>query len=403
MKTNGDVIIVEPDFGGHRANHLGIIASYLRSHGIEPKLLTSEQSLTKGEFDQLGLEVSCFDQSSSAKMPFYTRFLPAAFRNQVRVFQQISAHLKSIQETTRNAIFPTLQASGLLPAGLSQAGFPVPWVGIVMAPGAHLRAHGIKTHHSALELFIQSRAYRGLVRQKNCLGIGSFDPLFADWINEPNVVYCPDPVRIASSDAVDELVTDTDRPVILIAGSIDKRKKVCELAEVLEQVSRDHPLHLVIAGKPNDEIRSDLEKSPAIKTLQKTNSIDLILRRLSDSEIDYLFQRADIVWSGNLRAYGSSGAVVRAGMHGKPVVTMHNSVLGNWMQSVNGGPVADLTSPNELRKIFKKLVSDTAFRDSLGHQNYQLFGENTEQKYCEVLLGPLKLPEATPEISRAKV
>ena len=119
--------------------------------------------------------------------------------------------------------------------------------------------------------------------------------------------------------------------------------------------------------------------------------------------MDFLFQRADIVWSGNLRTYGSSGAVVRAGMHGKPVVTMHKSVLGNWMQSVNGGPVVDLTSPSELLKVFKRLVSDADFRDSLGRQNFQLFGENTEQKYCEILLGPLKLSDAPAEVSHGKI
>ena len=178
-----------------------------------------------------------------------------------------------------------------------------------------------------------------------------------------------------------------------MAGSIDKRKRVCELAAVLEEVNQVNPLHLVIAGKPNEEIRAQLENSDAIKSLQQTNSIDLIFRRLSDFEMDHLFQTADVVWSGNLRTYGSSGAVVRAGMHGKPVVTMKNSVLGNWMESVGGGPVADLNSTTELRQIFKKLVSDPAYRKSIGQQNYQLFSKNTEQRYCEVLLGPIGLPK----------
>lgn len=406
MNSKGDILIAELDYGGHRANHVGIITRHLRSLGIEPKLLTSQQSIDQGGFDHLDLETSCFDQNSqnpAVAMPFYARCFPSALRDQVRIFRQISGHLNLIQNTTRCVIFPTLQAAGLIPAGLSQKGFPVPWVGVVMAPGPHLRAHGIDTHHSALELWVQRRSYRGLVKQPNCLGIGSFDPLFVQWINQPNVTYCPDPVSIVCSAQVDGLIADTDKPVILIAGSIDERKKVCELAEILEQVSRDHPLHLMIAGKPTDKIRPKLENSPAIVALQRTNSVDLILRRLSDSEMDFLFQRADIVWSGNLRTYGSSGAVVRAGMHGKPVVTMHKSVLGNWMQSVNGGPVVDLTSPSELLKVFKRLVSDADFRDSLGRQNFQLFGENTEQKYCEILLGPLKLSDAPAEVSHGKI
>jgi len=352
--------------------------------------LTSAQTLASGGFADLGLEADCFDNEDFS-LPLYARFLPAAFRNQVKVFQQISAYLDKHRNETSCAIFPTLQASGLLPAGLSKAGFPLPWVGIVMAPGAHLREHGIKTHHSSMELWIQQRSYRRLAKQKNCVRIGSFDPLFAEWIKQPTVVYCPDPVRIAPSDNVDELVGKTDKPVVLIAGSIDKRKKVCELAQVLAEVNRTAPLRLVIAGKPNDQIRSKLDSSPALQELRQSDSLDLILRRLSDSEMDYLFQRADIVWSGNLRAYGSSGAVVRAGMHGKPVVTMQNSVLGNWMDSVDGGPVADLGSPTALKAIFQKLVADKAFRETTGRKNYDLFSDNTEQKYCEVLLGPLKL------------
>ena len=393
MNSERSILIVEPSHGGHRANHVGIIVRYLRTKGLEPKLLTSEKSATAGGFDDLGIQISCFD-SRPIKLPFYASSAPRSLHSQIRIFHQIASYLEAHQAQIQCAIFPTLQASGLLPAGMSKSGFCVPWVGIVMAPGGHLREHAIKTHHSPMELWVQRRAYRRLVKQPNCRRIGSFDPLFADWMNEPNVVYCPDPVSISQDEDTDPLVTATDKPVILVAGSIDKRKKVCELADVLATVNRTDPLHLVIAGKPNDEIRHQLENSSALKELQKTKSLDLILRRLSDPEIDYLFQRADIVWSGNLRAYGSSGAVVRAGMHGKPVVTMQNSVLGNWMQQTGGGPVADLTSPKALKKLFQKLVSDKTFRETTGRNNYALFADNTEQKYCKVLLGPLELSNA---------
>ena len=397
MNSNGDILIVEPAHGGHRVNHVGIIARHLRSKGIEPKLLTSLQSRDAGGFDQLNVSISCFDEGPEKSLPFHLRFLPKHLRWQFTVFRQISRHLKTIGNKTKCAIFPTLQASGLLPAGMDHEGFPVPWVGIVMAPGPHLRSYKIKTHHSAVELWVQRKAYRGLTKQSNCLCIGSFDPLFVEWMDDRKVVYCPDPVRIASTDEDHSLVSETTKPVILVAGSIDKRKRVCELAELLAEVNRVTPLHLVIAGNPNEEIRAQLKDSSAVKSLQQTNSIDLILRRLSDCEMDHLFQRADIVWSGNLRAYGSSGAVVRAGMHGKPVVTMRNSVLGNWMDSVGGGPVADLSSPTELQEIFKRLAGETAYRESLGRQNFQLFGKNTEQRYCEVLLGSIGLSENSSE------
>ena len=388
---NKSILIVEPDSGGHRANHIGIIVRHLRSIGIEPELLTRRDTIAGGGFDHLGLETNSFDREDYA-LPIYARMLPAVFRKQVSAFQQISSCLKQQRYAkTDYAIFPTLQASGLLPAGLSKSGFPVPWVGVVMAPGAHLRHHGIDTHHSATELWIQRKAYRGLAKQSNCMGISSFDPLFADWMNDPKVVYCPDPVRIADSSDTQNLVSSTDRPVILVAGSIDRRKKICELVDVLARVNRTQPLHLVIAGKPSDEMRPKLENSSALNELKESKSVDLILRRLSDSEMDALFQRADIVWSGNLRAYGSSGAVVRAGMHRKPVVTMQNSVLGNWMKSVDGGPVADLSSPDALASIFEKLVSDRVLRENLGSQNYSLFSDNTDSKYCEVLLRPLNL------------
>ena len=399
MKPSGSVLIVEPDSGGHRANHVGIISRYLSAAGVQARLLSSAKAIAEGGFDDLGLETDCLENEDVA-LPIYARFLPGSFRHQVKMYRQIFAYLDKQQSSIRCVIFPTLQVSGLLPAGLSKAGFPVPWVGVVMAPGAHLRANGIDTPHTATELWVQARAYRRLAKQRNCIRIGSFDPLFVDWLKEPTVVYCPDPVRIARTDDVEELVPRTDKPVVLVAGSIDKRKKVCELAEVLCEVNRTAPLRLVIAGKPNDEIRTKLEGSPALQELQESESLDLILRRLSDFEMDYLFQRADIVWSGNLRAYGSSGAVVRAGMHGKPVVTMQNSVLGNWMQSVDGGPTADLSSAAALKKIFHKLVTDKVFRETTGRNNYGLFGDNTEQKYCEVLLSPLKLAGTdSPEVN----
>ena len=195
MNLNNEILIVEPDHGGHRANHVGIIARYLRSKSIEPKLLTSKKSKASQAFDQFGLAISCFDDETNAiSLPIYARFLPPSLRQQLVVFRQISSYLKTARNRTQWAIFPTLQASGLIPAGLNRNGFPIPWVGIVMAPGAHLREHSIKTHHSAIELRVQRKSYRGIVKQTNCIKIGSFDPLFAEWMNDSKVVYCPDPV-----------------------------------------------------------------------------------------------------------------------------------------------------------------------------------------------------------------
>ena len=381
------LLFVELTRGGHRTSILRYLVEYAAGKNIDVKIATLQKTLEQGGFSDFGVPIVAIPESGLKRLS--RMLLPGSLKEQVDTYVRVKTFLSSFTDENTYVVFPTLQACGALPLGLALRGYCRPWVGLLMSPAPHLKKLGITTHHSRIELLVQYVAYRRLTKQNNCKRLACFDPYFVEWSNNEKTVYCPDPVEIASDYAsvgsdVFELAS-VRQPILAVVGTIDKRKKIAELARVVNELP-GKPIHLVVAGKLKSEAESDIQ-CQAMRELIDAGNVTTILRWLSDTEKDYVFHTSSIVWSGNIRNYGSSGAIVQAGMHSKPVIAMAGSMMGNWLRSCGGGPSIDMTDRSQLEQELKLLLNEE-YRKRLGAKNNEVFSKNHRDVFSDILLEP---------------
>lgn len=384
-KFDYDVHIVELTSGGHRITFLQYLIDFARSKELTVCIVTLPNTIASGSFDHLNVPQISLDVKH--RFGFLPNNIVYGLIAQIEIYISVRKHLATVQPKL-GVIFPTLQATGALPLGFAQKGFPCNWSGVVMAPAAHLRSFSIDSPHRKIELFMQKIAYRRIARQSRCLRVASFDHLFVSWMNSKKIVNSPDPVvlysKYLSLGPEFKRFDFQSKAVIAVVGTIDKRKQIQLLSSVLNSMPKNS-YHLLIAGKVKN--KEQLEGKD-VEELAKAGQLTIVPRRLSDEEVDYCFHIADVVWSGNTRTYGSSGAVVRGGAHAKPVITMHGSVMGSMLEAVEGGPVVDMSSEKDVMNSLMHLVSEQE-RQLYGKRNYEVFKDNSADRYAEIVFAPL--------------
>ena len=382
MISSIDIYIIELTAGGHRTTFLKYLIDYAKSLKLTPCIVTLTK--TANSFDHFSVPIATIDIDE--RYLKYTQFLGNKLSYQIATYQSINKFLKTVTPR-KGVIFPTLQSAGGIPLGIAGKGYPWAWSGVVMAPAAHLREYSIESLHSSLEITLQKIAYKRMIKHSNCLRISSFDYLFVEWIKNTKVVQSPDPVEVFSRyDTVGKdllRIKQEKKPIIGVIGTIDKRKNIGILASVINAM-QGCPFHLLIAGNVKD---SDEISSSAIRHLVANNLATIISRRLSDEELDFSFYHSDVIWSGNLRTYGSSGAVVRGSAHSKPVITMAGSVMGNVLAKNNGGPVINMGSESSIHDTLSELLNG-ASRQRLGMANSRVFPNNDWQEYAKTVFEP---------------
>ena len=308
---------------------------------------------------------------------------------QIEIFRKISRFL-NLQSKNQLTFFPTLQQSGAIPLGLTGKNYPAPWAGIIMAPAAHLSSINVQSHHKQLEIFLQGVAYKRMVKQNHCVSLASLDPFFVRWIENEKVIYCPDPVELYDDYSTIgrefKQINQSEEITIVVVGTIDRRKQVARLAEIINSID-GNKYHLIVAGSVRPNALKEVNSETVLKMIE-AGKATTILRRLSDEELDYLFYISDIVWSGNTRTYGSSGTIVRGALHSKPVISMDGSMMGNWLEEKDGGPVLNMKNNDAVREELIRL-QQPEYRYNLGSKNNEIFRDNLPSNFAKTALEPL--------------
>lgn len=123
----------------------------------------------------------------------------------------------------------------------------------------------------------------------------------------------PPPVRAISDE---QILRGIDRPYVLVAGAIDQRKSVMQLASWAVKSRLDVPPSLVLAGRVSPEIREQLASIAAEGPHGRVVVID---KYLTDSEMQALYLGAKAtmcLYENN----GPAGAVAYSREFAKPVV-----------------------------------------------------------------------------------
>lgn len=308
--------IFEPHSSGHRMQYVRRIVSELTEcHVIH--LSTFPSSDLNPVFKVLveafhsKLQIHYFDGESEFTNKIKHK---NAFYVQYSYWQLFHKQFNTLNINDQNVqiIIPYLDYCSYMMGLLGSPFGDTSFEGIVMRPDFHWRKMGVIAPMSKLR-FIKLMLFKRLLVLKVLTKIATIDPSLFDWVqhDKPHsyrkVSYMEDASDMNGVGDINQArkyfnIPQNER-VILLFGSIDLRKGVSLLLEVLKSTEYS----ALIVGKQSDEV---------VQLILKSNidprKICVINRFVTAQEEWLAFNAADYVWIAYKDFYGSSGVLAQA-------------------------------------------------------------------------------------------
>jgi glycosyltransferase involved in cell wall biosynthesis len=387
----GYVVIIEPNFTGHRWRYVEWIAQTCLEAGY-PCLVVTESS---NEDHRLAREITAA-RREDLQIAFVDTENPRRGHGLKRTsYARFHAYFKLAYDSVKRAervrlvVVPYVDyffhALPLLGTPFGRA----PWIAITMRATFHHRKVGVRSPGRPLVNLLKSLLFRRAVHTKGLRTLLSIDPTLPDWIGRANpkrgasVEYVADPFPDATAEdpfvARERLDLDPAERYLLVYGSISERKGICELAEALAGM-KDAPT-LLLAGEQDEAIRGFMRAFiPILKPAP------VILDRFISNEMERdLFSACDVVWLGYKGHYGMSGVLVQAYRFDKPVVATSDGLIGWFCRGGQLGPCLDDLSAASITRALDAVAEQ--WRRGEKHQRPldHLLARNTLGQFKETL------------------
>jgi D-inositol-3-phosphate glycosyltransferase len=196
------------------------------------------------------------------------------------------------------------------------------------------------------------------------------------------------------SEARKYLGLPSGSPVLLFFGQIKKVKGLDLLLQALPHVVNKFPdLKLVVAGKVWKDDFSRYKKLILENNLN--NNVLLHIRYISDSEVPYFFNSADLVILPYRKIY-QSGVLLMAMSYGVPVLVSNLKGMTEVITEGENGFTFQSENPTDLRKSLIKILSkpelnkviiEKAYESINQNFNWYKIGKLTSDYYRNIILG----------------
>lgn len=210
--------------------------------------------------------------------------------------------------------------------------------------------------------------YRLMLMNRGLHVVLSLDPFFPDYAGQyyrggHKVMALPDPAYPppAAGGAAQTLIQrlPAGRTVFLMFGFMTHRKGLLHLAEALRHLdaATAGKIAIVIAGEIAPGIRAAFSAQFAAASVQNPGLwLHTEARWLDSAEIAALVARSDVVLAPYQRFVGSSGVLLWAARHGKPLLTQDYGLIGRLVSEFSLGLTADVTNPRRLADAITEMT-----------------------------------------------
>lgn len=357
------VVIIEPNFSGHRWRYVQWIADACVEAG-ERCVVVTDTGFASHPYSQRvvtaarpNLRIAFVDMHTVAPGLMRDRSVYARFHDLYRHgFAQVSRDLpiRLVVVPYVDYFFYTLGVLGS-PFGRTN------WIALIMGATFHHSQIGVNTPRRRIVdpikrvLFARSMHVRGLRL------LLTIDPTLPDWFAASGAArraapleYVADPFPDMSAEdpqrARQRLGLDRHARYLLVYGAISERKGIRELVQALARKG-DSPT-LLIAGEQDDDTHAFL-----LAHVPQLAHEPMIFNQFvpEDMERD-LFSACDAVWLGYKRHYGMSGVLVQAYRFGKPVVATADGLIGWFCRDGRLGVRVDDLSPEAIARALDALA-----------------------------------------------
>lgn len=368
---NDTVLIIEPNFSGHRWRYAEWAANAYMEAGYRSLIVTDPLNGSHPLVKKIRAEDRPELQVALVAPPVRSGRRGLSSVSYAR-FHQDFRHAYESASGGREVALVVVPYVDYFFFALPFLGSPfgtTPWVGITMRSNFHHDQVGVRAPRRPFVNAAKAQLFKRAIRTPGLKTLLTIDPTLADWWSDigqrasgarrhaAGLDYLADPFPDARA-AVPALAKARLRlgggKHVLVYGAINDRKGVFELAAALaaRPAGPDTPT-LVIAGAQDEEVRASLRAAIA-KLVPAPVVLDSFIS--SETELD-LFSACDVVWLGYKGHYGMSGVLVQAYRFGKPVIATADGLIGWFCRTGELGPVIDDLSPASINRALDAVVA----------------------------------------------
>ncbi|RFU48107.1 glycosyltransferase [Paraburkholderia sp. DHOC27] len=396
------VLIIEPDFSGHRWRYAEWAAQACLEAGYACVIATASANATHPLAQRLArpqvdgarapdLQITFVDPPTQESRRglgsiSYVRFF--------RYFQHIFKTVSREHPVVRVIVPYVDYFLYALPALGSPFG-KMPWVGITMRATFQHHEAGVVAPRRPLVNAVKAQLFRRALRTPGLRTLLSIDPTLGDWCEKnaaadsATVQYLPDPSPDTPApdplQARERLGLTLYGQYVLVYGAISERKGIYELVDAL--AARADAPTLVIAGSQDMDVRAPLKRR-----LAQLSTPPIVLDQFISGETESdLFAACDVVWLGYKGHYGMSGVLVQAYRAGKPLIATAEGLIGWFCRDGALGPVLDDLSVDAINQALDlALDSYDAYPRQSDAAGGHLLERNTLSHFKQTLQSALR-------------
>lgn len=232
---------------------------------------------------------------------------------------------------------------------------------------------------------IEAALLRRVLAQRDLVGFFTIMPLVDEAVGSPKVTYVPDPAEqppaMTRGAARAALGLDPDAIVLLVFGTIDRRKCLAEIVPAVLAAGAPMPVTLLLAGMQRPTDVGAILAGPEAASLRAAGRLVELNRFVSASEADACFAAADVVSvyyePGFVR---SSGVLTRAAQAGKPVIARKVGLIAWFVEQHRIGLLPN--GMDAVTKAIARLARDPVGRAAMGERARAAFAEFTPAAFA---------------------
>ena len=349
-----NITIVEPSGSGHHmALYVRHVARKLVASGITVSLLTTHSAVAHPSYDLVLAEVKenielCFlpelpKTNSSSTVALLFAQIKAWFILR-KEFQKI---VKKVQPDV--VYVPTLDWMAKATELFGSPFGNTPFVALYMSPKHHRKAMGLGP--ASRQDWFYRKLFLRLLKIETLRSVLVIDEFFFEYCQKHygtlsgKVRYVPDFGEVSGSgtkkDCREALGIGLDKKVILVYGSLTKRKGIVQLIEAFIDPDVPDDVILLLAGKPDEEIEA-MMKTRRVEELVESGRVVARLHFHSVDEEYRVFMASDYAWLGYVSGFhASSGVLYQAASIGLPVIAMRGGLIGRIVMRYSLGFLID--------------------------------------------------------------
>lgn len=187
--------------------------------------------------------------------------------------------------------------------------------------------------------------------------------------------------NLTRSEARRSLGIADGRFVVLVFGTLTKRKGVAELFKAVRRIPETFDILIHMAGRQNESIRT-LMKTPLAEGLIRDGRL-MVSSGFQDERREFVaFRSADAVWVGYVQGFtGSSGVLIQAASIGVPVIASSEGLVGRMTGKHGLGALVDPSDADATARTIERLADDPGMRERFGSSGIRFARGHTSRDF----------------------